>query len=271
MPSQIQLSNHYSAGHSFYKKNNPKVIARGIGFAQKFLKQKSTGNFLDVGCASGEFLYGVKLESGWNVIGTDVNPDVVAEASQRLGIEIRCGEIQTVNFENNFFDFIHVRDVLEHVTNPMEFLNECRRILKNDGTLYISVPNGSADLQAKLNSYSENKIPSTTNTGHIFFFPSVALNLMFEKSGFKICKTYSFGFKKGLRSFKLWPSRLKAGVKNKPNASPKKFAHEPEGNIVDRIDRPNTKYIFRFFLDELFQLPGIYKYGFDYIYVLKPI
>lgn len=42
MPSQIQLSNHYSAGHSFYKKNNPKVIARGIGFAQKFLKQKST-------------------------------------------------------------------------------------------------------------------------------------------------------------------------------------------------------------------------------------
>lgn len=205
------------------------------------------------------------------MIGTDVNPDVVAEASQRLGIEIRCGEIQSVNFEKNSFDFIHVRDVLEHVTNPMEFLNECRRILKNDGTLYISVPNGSADLQAKLNSYSKNQIPSTTNTGHIFFFPSVALNLMFEKSGFKICKTYSFGFKKGLRSFNLWPSRLKTDFKNNKSTSIDKVPVKPAGAIAEKIHYPNKKYILRFFLDELFQLPGIYKYGFDYIYVLKPI
>jgi SAM-dependent methyltransferase len=44
-------------------------------------------------------------------------------------------------FGDKSYDFILLRDVLEHISNPIKLLIELRRILKPDGTIIISVPN----------------------------------------------------------------------------------------------------------------------------------
>ena len=43
-------------------------------------------------------------------------------------------------FENNSFDFLYHTEVLEHIIDSKLFLNECNRVLKNNGSMFFSVP-----------------------------------------------------------------------------------------------------------------------------------
>ena len=105
----------------------------------------SDGDFLDVGCATGFFLNGIKMHSAWEVYGTDFGEDAVRVAREGLGLDVRLGELSDIGFDDAFFDYIHVNNVLEHVRDPVVLLRECRRIIKPDGKLFLSVPNGRND------------------------------------------------------------------------------------------------------------------------------
>lgn len=43
-------------------------------------------------------------------------------------------------FENNSFDFLYHTEVLEHIIDPHLFLSECNRVLKENGSMFFSVP-----------------------------------------------------------------------------------------------------------------------------------
>lgn len=43
-------------------------------------------------------------------------------------------------FKNNSFDFLYHTEVLEHIIDPTLFLNECNRVLKDNGSMFFSVP-----------------------------------------------------------------------------------------------------------------------------------
>jgi SAM-dependent methyltransferase len=45
-------------------------------------------------------------------------------------------------WKNNEIDYIHMRQVLEHLQNPLMAIMECYRILKKGGIVYIQVPYG---------------------------------------------------------------------------------------------------------------------------------
>lgn len=51
-------------------------------------------------------------------------------------------------FESNSIDEICLSQVLEHLTvHPYDFINECYRILKHEGKMFIGVPSFSHSLQ----------------------------------------------------------------------------------------------------------------------------
>lgn len=58
-----------------------------------------------------------------------------------LDIEDIDFEKDKFNFNNESFDFVISLAVLEHLNDPDNFLNECRRILKTDSFLFLSTPN----------------------------------------------------------------------------------------------------------------------------------
>ena len=142
---------------------------------------------------------GVQQGSQWEVYGTDINPEVVASVQEKLGLDVRVGEIESVRFETSFFDVVRVQDILEHVPKPLVFLKECRRIIDDDGKFYLSVPNGLADAQNLVSYYNKYHTPAFSGAGHIYFFSFIGLKLLFEQAGFRIEKAYSYNFKKGLR------------------------------------------------------------------------
>lgn len=102
---------------------------------------------LDIGCGpGGKAIYYTSLGAAM-VYGVDILPQYEAEANQlakEKGLSQRfrfiVGDASHLDFENNFFDTIIMNDAMEHVSDPLGVLKECKRALKPGGKLYINFP-----------------------------------------------------------------------------------------------------------------------------------
>lgn len=97
------------------------------------------GVMLDVGCGAGQYLFNMR-ERGWTVYGAELSRGA-AEAGRKAGLDIRGGELMEAAFEPKMFDFVRSNHSFEHMPNPDAVLQEMRRILKDDGKLFIGIPN----------------------------------------------------------------------------------------------------------------------------------
>jgi len=55
--------------------------------------------------------------------------------------ELVNGSALKLPFANSTFDFIIIQDVIEHLTDVTDFYSEIKRILKTNGSIYLSTPN----------------------------------------------------------------------------------------------------------------------------------
>lgn len=273
MPTTEELVEHYSS--SFYDYDNHKEEGRGMAFAERLKSIKPEGEFLDIGCSAGFFLHGIKNNCAWNVHGTEFGDDIVAFSREQLGLDIRQGEIYDVGYEADFFDFIHVEDVLEHVSDPIGFLKECARILKPGGTFHLSVPNGVADAHNVISYSKQHEKPAFVSAGHIFYFAPDTMEYMFKEAGLKVRSTGTYDFKKGLRCLGLLPRKKEWAASLDP-ANAAKDAPEAispptgqPGQYVRANRHSKLYYRWRYMKDSLRTIPGISRYGLAHLYTLR--
>ncbi len=100
---------------------------------------KITGDLLDVGCATGIFLEGMR-QRGWQVKGVELNAEVAQYARQRLKLDVLAGSLEEAHYPTACFDLVTLWDVLEHVYDPKETLQEIARLLRPGGWLVFSLP-----------------------------------------------------------------------------------------------------------------------------------
>lgn len=258
------LSKRQYYGNDWYRQQG-----WGKAFAKIVLGQKTPGKFLDIGCGLGFFIDSIRKQAGWEVYGVEFAASAVAFARDKLGLTVHQGSLSDAQFPASYFDYIQIRNVVEHVGNPMGLLKECRRILKADGVLHLFVPNGRVDSLDLINFYRSERRTAFSKSGHLFFFPRQTLLRMFEELDWKVERSRTFGIRKGLASLGYWP-RLKdwkahyvARGDNATGANtgivlpPKKF-------------RPDIYYTYRLLRMNLRMLPGIRDFGLDYELLLKP-
>ena len=94
---------------------------------------------LDIGC--GDYASLSCYLSGFKnaqVYAGDINPSSVANAkkiTKRVNFSVFPAE--ALPFKDNFFDFVFILDVLEHVNNPLLALKEAKRVVKKNGFIFI--------------------------------------------------------------------------------------------------------------------------------------
>jgi 2-polyprenyl-3-methyl-5-hydroxy-6-metoxy-1,4-benzoquinol methylase len=99
-------------------------------------KQTPKLNILDFGCGTGMFLHRCK-EEGHTIEGVEPSATARAHASALLGTSIH----ETIAQTDNTFDVITLWHVLEHIPDLNEQLNQLKTKLKENGTMFIAVPN----------------------------------------------------------------------------------------------------------------------------------
>ena len=266
MPTPDELDQFYNTG--YYGSDWYKQRGWGRTFAQRHLPKRDAAKFLEVGCGLGYFLDGIRSASEWKVCGTEFGSDNVEHAQKELGLDVRRGELPDIGFDAAEFDYIRICNVLEHVRDPMSVLHECRRIIKSDGTLEIAIPNGPIDSRPLEDFFASERTAPVSKDGHIFFFSQKALEIMFEKSGFRMTKAGSFGIRRGLRILGKYPHRTDW---KRPY-----FTSNRNYDIPSTITIPPEKkrlpgyYHFRRMAFEWREFPGMRPYSLNFMIILAP-
>lgn len=101
----------------------------------KVIKYKSKGKILDVGCGMGNFL-DLFEDNTWEKYGIEVS-DYGREIAQTKGIHFI-----DYDFESAVFDLIIFRGVIQHLDTPLFVIQQCIRMLKEDGyMIFLATPN----------------------------------------------------------------------------------------------------------------------------------
>jgi SAM-dependent methyltransferase len=90
---------------------------------------------LDVGCGSA-WLAGHFSD----YTGIDGSPEAVAAAAAKGRTIVHCDVNNPLPFDDATFDGVVLKDLLEHVADPVAVVREARRVLKPGGRVFASSP-----------------------------------------------------------------------------------------------------------------------------------
>jgi len=201
-----------SATEEFWEKHwlDPKDFEKRIKAGASFgIIKKYTSKFLtppskviDAGCGIGQNVYGLK-QWGYDAYGIDFTDEVVKKTKQIFpDLKIFAQDVRKLDFPDNFFDGYWSLGVIEHFKDGYgDIIKEARRVIKNDGYFFLTVPWFSPlrRLKAWLGMYP--KIDKNTDMGHFYEFmlDSTQLIKTVENEGFRLVSRHSNDAVKGLK------------------------------------------------------------------------
>jgi ubiquinone/menaquinone biosynthesis C-methylase UbiE len=160
--------------------------------SQKESKKKSLGSkrrskLLDLGCGMGQT--SKLLSQIVDTTGIDSSSVGIKIARKNVNGTFIVGDACKVPFNDEYFDYVVMKDVLEHIKNDEQAIKEARRILKKGGSLVLFVPyslEDSASLEGLVKRITGYSIDS--KVGHVRRYNKDEIS---EKlKGFKIEKEF---------------------------------------------------------------------------------
>ena len=100
-------------------------------------------NILEIGCNLG-YVGALFILQGHNYLGIDVQKNAINSAKNSFGNYFT--NIALEDFEKDSsskFDIICSFEVIEHIKNPREFIFKALNCLKDNGSIYLTTPDGS--------------------------------------------------------------------------------------------------------------------------------
>ena len=206
-----------------------KAIQHGTNKRCRFVtRHQQTGKLLDVGCAMGGFLLGMRAQNGWTVAGVEINSAVAAAAKQRYGLDVFAGTLEAAHYPDATFDAVTMWDVLEHLHDPGQTLAEIHRILRPNGIVVIRVPN-LASWDAKLFG---RRWAGLDAPRHLYIFTPETLSALLEKTGFQVAEhSCAIGsYMTFVLSIRFWLTERGVAAQTKELVS--KLLYHPVARIV---------------------------------------
>lgn len=118
---------------------------------EQFNTQKRLGaspRVLDVGCSNGRFIE-VALRNELDAWGVEFSESAIAAASEDVRGRIYHGDANNIdNLGIKKFDVITAFDLIEHLFDPISFLNNLRKLLNKNGIIVMTTPDASSPLRS---------------------------------------------------------------------------------------------------------------------------
>lgn len=184
--SANEMINYYSRQSRMPRESIPEEspLMRLMNMQVDFIRQDRDINdgdcILEVGCAEAYFLKRISelKNNKVNIFGIEpskeyFNKAIALNPSGKFYNDI----LENIDFENEKFDLIIMRHVLEHMQSPVDNLKIIAAILKNNGRVYIEVPNISVPVHSVSNYFHHE---------HLSYFTLETLTATLARIGLKV-------------------------------------------------------------------------------------
>jgi len=208
-PAKDEAINFYP---SDFNREGPTLIHRILGvclfpidksMVKTLKKYKKYGKSLDIGCGSGRSML-LMQKQGFDVWGCELNLNSKDFAPASLEGRIFYKDFVKCNFPSKSFDIITMFQSLEHINNLDELFKEIIRIIKDDGIVYIYVPNMEFfEFQLFGQYYYNLEVPR-----HLYCFTRNSISKLLLKYGFRADRF----FKNHLFEIALTPTSFYFGL-----------------------------------------------------------
>lgn len=157
-------------------------------------------NLFEVGPGEGNTLAFLQ-KAGWQVQGLEFSQRTADLIKAKHNIEVLVGNFTTLPLTPGSLEVVAAYHVLEHLYNPVEWLQAVRKVLKPGGYLHLQVPNfGSLEASLTKNCWAGLSFPF-----HVYHFSPQTLQNLLVAQGFELvnCVTYDPAHSPGTTLFSL--------------------------------------------------------------------
>jgi 2-polyprenyl-3-methyl-5-hydroxy-6-metoxy-1,4-benzoquinol methylase len=139
------------------------------------------GNIAEVGCGLGQFSY-LLDRIGYSQTAFELSPQICRYIEQTLKINIKSG---TFSDTDTTYDMVTAMDVLEHIENPTDFIDQACRSTTKNGLLFLQTPNYNNRL-----SYDEMTLHAPgfkdqlREKEHVFLYSHDSITRLLKEHGF---------------------------------------------------------------------------------------
>ena len=179
---ELMMSNSYDYELDMESKNSLSVILSKI---------ERGSVVLEFGCANGRMSRYLQEVLECRVFGVEIDA-LAAEASRPFMERMVVEDITKLGWLEAFgdvrFDAIVFADVLEHLVNPMMILSRAKELLKEDGSIYVSVPNVTHNcvVMELFDEQFTYRNAGLLDSTHLRFFSYNSFRELAQKSGLHV-------------------------------------------------------------------------------------
>jgi len=149
---------------------------------------------LDLGVGAGHVVLSLKSAGYSKLFAADID-DFYADFFEKQGIVFKKANLEkdTLDFKENYFDAITSFHVVEHLSDPSNFMSECKRLLKPGGRLVMVTPDWRKQYKTFWRDHT-----------HVHPYDKESIQRLFRAGGFEVETVRSFGVLRGVGRLKLW-------------------------------------------------------------------
>jgi len=236
------LHDEYGQEETFWAKNwdrywdkkytsPPSVDKKLVRHIKKYLIKNML--ILEGGCGDCQYVRYL-TDLGHQVVGVDFAKSTVAKVNKLLpDLDIRVGDITDIDFPDNYFDVYYSGGVIEHFEEGVEKqLAEARRVLKNGGYFFVTVPHMNIfrkitaflrdeaytiDMDGRKTFHKENiqefkkEIPPSNFHFHEYVFTTAEMHGFLEQYNLNIVEEVGFSAAFGLLDMEFYRKLVGVG------------------------------------------------------------
>ncbi len=145
---------------------------------------------LDVACGNGTLLGALSKKASVHGFGVDLSKNMIAAARERYpACTFAVSSCVPLPFDNESMDVITVSCAFHHFEDPRAFADECMRVLKKSGMVYMAEPFFTPVIRWLANTV----VFPFSKSGDVKVYSERELRGMFEAAGFRSAETYIKG------------------------------------------------------------------------------
>jgi ubiquinone/menaquinone biosynthesis C-methylase UbiE len=158
-PESYWNENYFKIEHNYFMNEIDKI--------KQLINFKEGMKFLDIGAGIGKAIISAE-KAGFDCYGFEPSKSFYDRAISKMGLnpkKLKLGQIEEIDYPENYFDFISFGAVLEHLYNPSDSIIKSLSWLKPNGIIHIEVPSSSWLINKFINFFY--KINATDYIGNI--------------------------------------------------------------------------------------------------------